>query len=77
METADFDASIKILKAEPKVDEMAELRARFTLTCRRCKSQNVVVDVEPARIWSEVTAQDGAFSMGCNDCKANDFHMTL
>lgn len=49
-----------------------ELRERFTLTCRKCGSGNIAVNIERSRP-SVDSAMPGELQIGCNDCKQNDF----
>lgn len=50
-----------------------EIRAQFKIVCRKCGSENTVVDLEEGCSLSEHTWESGKFSMGCNDCKQNDY----
>lgn len=60
------------------MDDAEELKQRFKLICRKCGSENVVVDIDPGSMGSEETGwMSGDFSIGCNDCKQNDFHMSI
>jgi predicted nucleic-acid-binding Zn-ribbon protein len=56
--------------------EMEELKSKFKLICKKCGSENTVVDmVEPTGPYSEVTGGDaGWLSIGCNGCMKNDFY---
>ena len=55
-------------------DDVQSLLRQFKLVCRKCSSENVVVDADPGFGGSEVTgAEPGTLSVGCNDCKNNDF----
>jgi hypothetical protein len=54
-------------------DDFEEIRTKFEIKCRKCGSENIVFNLEEGYSISELTYQPGSFSMGCNDCKQNDF----
>lgn len=54
-----------------------ELRARFKLSCRRCGSENIAIDMEQSYSYSENTHGGGSFRIGCNGCGQNDFYARL
>jgi hypothetical protein len=54
--------------------DMDELCKRFKFVCRKCGSENVVMDFERGTYWSDLTGSDpDEIVFGCNDCKDNDF----
>jgi hypothetical protein len=55
------------------------LVARFKITCRKCGSENVVIDTcSGSPGYSEWTGGDPAeLSIGCNDCKQNDYTLSV
>jgi ribosomal protein S27E len=53
--------------------ETEEVRASFRIICRKCQSEDVVLDVVPLREFGGETGGDGGFfTIGCNACKQND-----
>ncbi len=54
-----------------------ELQEKFILICRKCGSNDVVVDIEESYNYSEFTQGGGSLTIGCNACKQNDFYMSL
>lgn len=46
---------------------------QFELTCKKCGSKNVVIDYEEEGGYSEMTQWGSHVTIGCNDCKQNDF----
>ncbi len=46
---------------------------QFELTCKKCGSKNVVIDYEEEGGYSEYTQWGSRVTIGCNDCKQNDF----
>lgn len=65
------------------MDKMEEAReaihTAFKITCRKCGSDNVVIDFEPPLYGSEWTGcyHDGGITLGCNDCGQNDVFVDL
>lgn len=57
-------------------DELKEFLSQFKLVCRKCGSENVVMDCTPGfHGSSEYTGYcEGSLTAGCNDCKQNDFY---
>lgn len=54
-------------------DDFQNFLKQFELRCRKCGSDQVVVDFEEGFNYSEHTYQPGHFTAGCNACKQNDF----
>lgn len=54
-------------------DERLQFRLKFRLVCLTCGSENVAVDFDPGREYSELTQDPASFSVGCNACGENDF----
>lgn len=55
-----------------------ELHKRFMLTCRRCQSTNVKVDiVKGIDYGGETGYSSGHISIGCNTCGQNDIVMDI
>ena len=51
-----------------------QLQTAFKLVCRKCESENVVIDYEAPTYYSALTGYGtGTLSIGCNNCKQNDF----
>ena len=60
------------------MSEAEELRERFKFVCKKCGSDNVVLTLEEGIDYGGQTGyQSDTLAMGCNDCKDNDFWMTL
>lgn len=72
MTTQDFDANM----ANAEVSEAEELIARFAMTCRRCGSDDVVVNIEASYHYSDLTNGPGSITIGCNGCKENDWYVS-
>lgn len=55
---------------------LEELRTKYHLVCTACgKHENVVVSVmEDEDYGDETGIQPGYVTVGCNDCKKNDFY---
>ncbi len=51
-----------------------KVQKQFEIICRKCGSKNVVINYEEDGGYSEYTNWGSSFSMGCNDCKQNDFY---
>jgi ribosomal protein L33 len=49
----------------------------FKLVCRKCGSENCVIDFDPGRVYSECTEDPAVVTLGCNDCKVNDLAIYL
>lgn len=50
-----------------------DLLAAFKIICRKCGSENVVVNIEPMQDYGgETGASGGWIDFGCNDCQKND-----
>lgn len=59
-------------------DELKTLQSQFKLICRKCGSDDVVMDCEEGIDYGGMTGyQEGHLSIGCNSCKQNDFHSYL
>lgn len=54
---------------------MQAIRTKFKITCRKCDSEDVVINIEEGRQLSEVTFTSGSVSIGCNACKQNDLFL--
>lgn len=55
-------------------DDIKELREKFRIVCRKCGSEDVVVNIEEGTDYSECTRGGGSIQIGCNACKANDWY---
>lgn len=54
------------------------MRLKYLVTCRKCRSEDVVFDISvPVDYGGETGWGLGHVSMGCNACKANDFNELL
>lgn len=54
---------------------LEELLTKFKLVCCKCGSENVVADCESGIDYGGETGwSSGSFTVGCNDCQANDFY---
>lgn len=70
-----FDAIEQSTGANP---DIAQLTSQFAIACKKCGSANVVVDIEHGVDYGGETGySSGHFSLGCNNCKQNDFHLFL
>lgn len=55
--------------------DLKNFRMQFKIVCRKCSSEDVVIDVQEAIDYGgETGVQPGSFSAGCNACKQNDFY---
>lgn len=58
--------------------EQEELVRRFKIVCRECGSENTVIDIEEGVDYGGMTGYSpGHITIGCNDCKKNDFYMSI
>jgi hypothetical protein len=57
-------------------DAAETLAKRFKLVCLACDSENVVVHYDPGYHYSEMTWAPASLTIGCNNCKANDWIMS-
>ena len=54
-------------------DSLEELRAKYRIICKKCGSENVMVDIEIGTDWGGDTGCDiDRMIFGCQDCKQND-----
>jgi hypothetical protein len=59
-------------------DDADRLKQQFTLVCRKCGSEDVVINIEEGIDYGGQTGyQSGTISIGCNACKDNDFWMSI
>jgi hypothetical protein len=59
-------------------DDLKEFLQRFKLVCRKCGSENTVMDCTPGFQGSEYTGYcEGSITAGCNDCKQNDYFASV
>ncbi len=56
----------------PDTEEIQELFVAFNITCRKCGSDDVVIDLTPEKHYSDDTVSAGSISYGCNACRQND-----
>ena len=55
-----------------------EITSRFKIVCRKCGSENVMVNISESWGGTDVTAGNGgALQIGCNDCKDNDVYIDI
>ena len=55
-----------------------DLLVRFKIVCRKCGSENTVLDIEQGQDYGGETGYSpGHITIGCNHCKANDFYMSI
>lgn len=60
------------------MDDAEELMQRFKIVCRKCGSENTVIDIEEGMDYGGQTGYSpGHITIGCNDCKQNDFYMSI
>jgi hypothetical protein len=58
--------------------EVEEIKAAFKLVCKKCGSEDVVLDYEGGIDYGGQTGyQSGWLSIGCNACKKNDVHVSF
>lgn len=63
---------------ENRQDVVNEVLKRFTLTCKKCGSTNVVLSVNEGWSGTFITVGDpGEVVFGCNDCKQNDYSFSV
>lgn len=59
-------------------DEVRQFLTQFKLVCKKCGSENCVIDFTLAKYYSEETGWDPAtLSAGCNSCEQNDFYASF
>ena len=60
------------------MDEAAEIKMAFNLVCKKCGSDDVVIDIEQGIDYGGETGYSGGhISLGCNACKQNDVYIGL
>lgn len=58
--------------------ENEEIQAAFRLVCKKCGSENVVIDVDQGIDYGGETGYSpGHITIGCNDCKQNDVYISI
>lgn len=61
-----------------EVTDAQRIEAAFKLTCRKCGSENVRMDIEQGIDWGGETGwQSGHIAIGCNDCGQNDVFIDI
>jgi hypothetical protein len=61
-----------------EMTDTEEITAAFKLVCKKCGSEDVVVDVEQGTDYGGETGYDpGHISIGCNACKQNDVYISI
>ena len=53
------------------MNEVEVLQEAFKLVCKKCGSENVVIDITRGRHYDSCYIE-GGITFGCNDCKQND-----
>lgn len=60
------------------MDKAEEIRVAFKLVCKKCGSEEVVIEIEQGVDYGGQTGYDpGYISLGCNACKQNDVYISL
>jgi hypothetical protein len=60
------------------MDEAEEILAAFKLVCKKCGSEDVVIDIERGvDCGGETGYSSGHISMGCNACEKNDVLISI
>ena len=60
------------------MDDAERLKAAYKLMCKKCGSENVVIDIEQGIDYGGETGYNsGHISLGCNDCKKNDVYISI
>lgn len=55
-----------------------EIEIRFKLTCRKCNSENVRIDIEQGIDYGGETGYySGHITVGCNNCNDNDVYIWI
>ena len=58
------------------MNEAEEIEAAFKLVCKKCGSEDVVIDIELGIDYGGETGySSGHISLGCNACKQNDVYI--
>lgn len=58
--------------------EAEEIQSAFKLVCKKCGSENVVIDIEQGEHYGGDTGcSSGHIALGCNDCKQNDLYLSI
>ena len=58
------------------MNEAEEIEAAFKLVCKKCGSEDVVIDIERGIDYGGETGySSGHISLGCNACKQNDVYI--
>ena len=61
-----------------KMTEAEEIKQSFKLVCKKCGSEDVVIDVEKGVDYGGETGySSGYISLGCNACKQNDVCISI
>lgn len=60
------------------MDDAEEIKAAFKLVCKKCGSEDVVIDIEQGIDYGGETGySSGHISLGCNVCKQNDVYIRI
>ncbi len=58
--------------------EAEQIQEAFKLACKKCGSDDVVIDIEQGINYGGQTGYDpGHLTIGCNACKQNDVYISL
>lgn len=60
------------------MEESEEITTAFKLVCKKCGSEDVVIDIEQGIDYGGETGYSGGhISLGCNACKQNDVYISI
>lgn len=60
------------------MDDEDEIAAAFTLTCKKCGSENVVADIQKSfDDGGESGYRPGYFNLSCIGCKQNEVSISI
>jgi hypothetical protein len=55
-----------------------DIKQAFKLICRKCGSEDVVIDIQELVDYGGETGWSGGYiTFGCNACKQNDLHISV
>ena len=60
------------------MDDEDEINAAFKLVCKKCGSENVVIDIQKSfDDGGDNGYRPGSLNLSCNDCKKNDVSISI
>lgn len=67
---------INMNKYLDKRDFNTKFKEGFTLVCKKCGSDDCVLNYEDSYYYSDLTNDPGSLSIGCNKCQLNDIYQS-